>query len=125
MPTGSPTCSRRAAESMPPKRLIKVMDDYKKENFEQVEDLDNYDTWILPHRFTAPIGAVILWMGVIFFYPRVWAIGTAAALAMSMGFGTAKGIFKIKSNTKALALSPAIGVLWIGFFYLLFELMED
>jgi hypothetical protein len=100
------------------------MNDYEKENFERVEDQDRYDR-VVPIKFAALGIPAALWMGVIFFYPWIWAIGTATALVMALGYGTTKGILKIRSNKKALALAPVIGTLWVGFFYLLFELFEN
>jgi hypothetical protein len=60
------------------------------------------------------------WMGVAFFYPRLWAYGTAAMLALAFGWFTVKTIFGITSNRRALAFAPLAGAAWLAFFYAAF-----
>ena len=80
-----------------------AMKDYENENenFERVDDFDRDDRDFhligISHFGAFGIPAA-LWMGVIFFYPLIWAIGTAAAIVVALGYGTAKGILKIRSN---------------------------
>lgn len=114
-------CSHRLAS---PGKLS-CMDDDEQENFERVEDLDNYDEWIPASWLSAPHLAILCWMGIIFVYPLVWAIGTATAIAMLSGYGTARGILKVKSKRLAIVIAPFIGVLWIAFFWALFVLFEN
>lgn len=101
------------------------MNDYERENFERIEVADDYDD-VYPFSWFSLFGLPAAgWMGVIFFYPLVWAIGTGFAIAMILGYGTARGILKIRSIKRAVALSPICGGLWILFFYVLFAIFES
>jgi hypothetical protein len=78
----------------------------------------------LPSKAPFTMGMLLAssWMVVIYFYPRLWAIGTGTAFCLTFGMLTAKSTFKVRSPWTALA--PLVGACWIAFFYALFLFLD-
>jgi len=57
---------------------------------------------------------VMGWLAVSQRFPLLWAIGTTIGFLFGSGFFTAKIIFGIRNNWRALAWSPVMGGFWIA-----------
>ena len=57
------------------------------------------------------------WIGLYLWWPMAWACVTGFVLMMAFGLFTAKFIFGVQSNWKALGVAPLIGTCWLLLFY--------
>ena len=70
-----------------------------------------------------PLVIVLPFISLFFFAPLVWAIVTCALITIAFGLVTAKKIVGVWNNWTALAVSPFLGGIWVGFFYMLFTVI--
>jgi hypothetical protein len=89
--------------------------------------MDDHDderiTSVLNGPGTAAIVFVAPYVGLWILFPVAWAVLTCGLLVMAFGWVTARKILGVTGAWKTLAVSPLLGGLWIGFFYVLIQVL--
>jgi Fe2+ transport system protein B len=71
------------------------------------------------------MGIPMGFIGLLIFFPVVWAISTLALFIMGSGYMTSRFLFSIEDRFRAISFAPLAGSCWCLIFWALFVFVDS